>query len=148
MCIAQTHSRESESVHCVLAVNYLLQNKSKRHQSYLHPRQVTLNWRMSHGDAAWICASSKNAGLSCPRLHLFTVPAVVPLMLASFQGSWSHGPTESRPRYFYAERKCPSTHAGVPLLCRNNPKSPKTAEQANSRLLMLTPKLQARNPQC
>lgn len=42
--------------------------------------------------------------------------------------------------------KCPSTHAGVPSLCWNNPKSSKTAEQANRRLLMLTLELQ-RNPQ-
>lgn len=42
--------------------------------------------------------------------------------------------------------KCPSTHAGVPFLCWNNSKSPKTAEHANRRWLMLTLKLQ-RYPQ-
>lgn len=41
-CASKRHSRESESVHCVLWT----------HLAYLHPRQVTLNWRMSHGDAA------------------------------------------------------------------------------------------------
>lgn len=36
------------------------------HWTYLHPRQVTLNRRMGHGDAEW----KNNAGLRFPRSGL------------------------------------------------------------------------------
>lgn len=75
---------------------------------------------------------------------VFTVPAAVPLVLAP--GCAGLPRTVSGTSMW--REKCPSTHAGVSPLCRNNPKSSKTAEQANRRWLMLTLKLRTRNPQC
>lgn len=92
--------------------------------TYLHPREVTLNGRVSHGAAEWIRAPSNDAEMRSGRLDVCLLPRLrCRFVLAHLRDTQLDGPRDSVLSYINVAMEKMSFYTR----CCNKPKSSKNS---------------------